>query len=1076
MRTAFPDGAFLVQLSGLRDPDLLVSTVAAALGLPEQTAPARAEALLPHLRDKRLLLILDTCEHLIDACATFADALLRGADGPRLLATSRQTLDIPGEVVYPILPFAVPDTGGDAVALFADRARAALPGFAVTDENRARVIALCRGLDGIPLAIELAAVRLRAVGIEDMLARLGDRMRLLGGGGRQVDARHQTLRATISWSHDLCSPGERLLWARLSVFAGEFSLEAMEQVCSGNGLDPVELVDTLVRLVDKSIVIRIDGAEGGARYRMLDTIREFGAELLADPDEYRRQHRDYYLAVAREFDSAFIGPGQVGWVRRITDELGNLRLALEWCLAAAGAPGAGAGAGRAARPALAAGPGREAPGGHLALVPSQHRPQPGSPSPANTRPAPATATSGPPGSGPPTSSPPGSNPGSSNPPTSNPPTSSPPTSNPPGSGPPGSSPPGSNPGSSSHAASSPGSAGRGGIGAPGGAGPGGSGPGGAGPGGIGHGGAVPTGNAQAIGGPGGSSPGGSGPGSPGQGGIGHGGSAHGGIAQAVGNAEGIGGPGAGHGGAAPSGSAQAVGGQGGRWGGGGPGEGGAPGVHASGADARDAGDGHAGAWGSETGAAGGRDGRPQSAGHYPGRAYLDSAHPGSAQLDGAHPAPPPAPAGAPDADAAARLAEAATGLELATALWGFWASASRVGEGRYWLGRMLQHAPGPTATRVKGLWLASWFKDAQGERDGNGNLLAEARAIAVSLGDEVSLAWVDGFTAHARAYRGDLSGVIAAYADVLARMTRLGDLDGMCISSLNKAIFHELSDEHAECVAESDRLLARLPEGECWLRGWGLWVKSIALWRTRDRAEFAECQRAGLRLRLRFGDMLGLAPCLEGLAWLAAADGDFTRTARLLGAADRMWRAVASVPRFGMTRLDAERESAAVRAQEVLGERQYQREYATGAGLSNDDAARYALDSLEGGDSGGRGRGEPARGDGAGAGTAASPWEQLTARERQVAALVAQGLTNREIAARLVVSKRTVDAHVEHILAKLGFSSRVQVAALASVPLQPGRPAELAPLLRDQPPPRPGSGPGDALGPGQPPGGSKRPK
>ena len=252
--SAFPDGVFLVPLSRLRDDRLLTSTVAAALGLPEQAAPPGMAALVPRLSGKRVLLILDTCEHLLDECAAFADLLLRGADGPRLIATSRQALDVPGEVVHPITPMAVPEDGGDAVALFADRVRTTMPGFRVTDANRAQVVMLCRGLDGIPLAIELAAVRIRAVGLAEMLTRLGDRLRLLGGTGRQGAGRHQTLRATIGWSYELCSPAERLLWARLSVFAGEFGLEAAEQVCAGDGLARESLVDTLVGLVDKSIV------------------------------------------------------------------------------------------------------------------------------------------------------------------------------------------------------------------------------------------------------------------------------------------------------------------------------------------------------------------------------------------------------------------------------------------------------------------------------------------------------------------------------------------------------------------------------------------------------------------------------------------------------------------------------------------------------------------------------------------------------------------------------------------------------------------------------------------------------
>src|SRR6185437_10090520 len=224
--SACPDGVFLVPLCGLRDDRLLPGTVAAALGLAGEAVPAGEAGLLPRLSGKRMLLILDTCEHLLDECAAFADRLLRGADGPRLIATSRQALDVPGEVVYPIMPLAVPGDGGDALALFTDRVQAVMPGFRVTNANRAQVVMLCRGLDGIPLAIELAAVRIRTVGLAEMLTRLGDRLRLLGGTGGQGPGRHQTLRAMIGWSYELCSPAERLLWARLSVFAGEFGLEA----------------------------------------------------------------------------------------------------------------------------------------------------------------------------------------------------------------------------------------------------------------------------------------------------------------------------------------------------------------------------------------------------------------------------------------------------------------------------------------------------------------------------------------------------------------------------------------------------------------------------------------------------------------------------------------------------------------------------------------------------------------------------------------------------------------------------------------------------------------------------------
>lgn len=334
LAAAFPDGVCMVQLSGLRDADLLPDTVAAALGLAGQPGEAPLAALVDYLRGKRTLIVLDTCEHLIDACAMFADVVLRAADGPRLLATSRQALDIPGEVVYPIPPLAVPDDDGDAVALFADRVAAAVPGFTITDDLLPRIVELCRGLDGIPLAIELAAVRLRAVGLDELLARLGDRLRLLAGGSRRVTRRHQTLRMTIGWSYELCSDAERLLWTRLSVFAGEFGLPAVETVCAGGPLERDDIIDALIGLVDKSIVLRADGASDfdGARYRMLDAVREYGAELLADADGYRSRHLAYHLALARAFEPAFFGPEQAASIERLAREHDNIRVALEYCV------------------------------------------------------------------------------------------------------------------------------------------------------------------------------------------------------------------------------------------------------------------------------------------------------------------------------------------------------------------------------------------------------------------------------------------------------------------------------------------------------------------------------------------------------------------------------------------------------------------------------------------------------------------------------------------------------------------------------------------------------------------------
>ena len=271
----YPGGVGLVELSDVTDPALLVGAVADCLGLadPDPGSVAR------YLAREGMLLVLDTCEHLIDACATFTEQVLTTAPGVTLLVTSRQPLDVDGEHVLLLAPMPVPAGGGDAAELFAQRAAAAVPGFRVTASNRADVVRLCQRLEGIPLAIELAAVRLRALPLNELTQRLDDRFQLLASGRRGAAARHQTLRAVIEWSHQLCSAAERELWARLSVFTSPFDIDAAHEVCAPPGATREQTLEILAALVDKSVVARVPA--DGTRYQLLDTLREFGAEQLA---------------------------------------------------------------------------------------------------------------------------------------------------------------------------------------------------------------------------------------------------------------------------------------------------------------------------------------------------------------------------------------------------------------------------------------------------------------------------------------------------------------------------------------------------------------------------------------------------------------------------------------------------------------------------------------------------------------------------------------------------------------------------------------------------------------------------
>ncbi|HZO91340.1 MAG TPA: tetratricopeptide repeat protein [Chthonomonadaceae bacterium] len=346
----YPDGVWLVELAALSDPSLVVQTVAAVLGLREEPGRSLTETLTDYLQSKSLLLLLDNCEHLVEACARLADTLLRSCPQLKILATSRETLNVASETTYRVpsllqpdpdaLPLAEKDMAAvlldyDAVRLFVERARSHRSDFALTRQNGPAVAQVCHRLDGIPLALELAAARIRVLTAAQIASRLDDRFRLLIGGSRTALPRQQTLRATLDWSYDLLSEQERLLLGRLSVFAGGWTLEAAERVCAGEGIQEWEVLDLLTSLVDKSLAVfeeQEDQAEG--RYRLLETIRQYGLKRLAEREEeaqLRVRHRDFFLALAEEAKEKLKGPEQAEWLERLEIEHDNLRAALDYC-------------------------------------------------------------------------------------------------------------------------------------------------------------------------------------------------------------------------------------------------------------------------------------------------------------------------------------------------------------------------------------------------------------------------------------------------------------------------------------------------------------------------------------------------------------------------------------------------------------------------------------------------------------------------------------------------------------------------------------------------------------------------
>jgi predicted ATPase/class 3 adenylate cyclase len=336
----FTDGAWFVDLAPLSDPRQVPQAVASALRLKEEPGRPVLETLLQHAASRELVIVLDNCEHVVDAAAALTHRLLEAGGGVRVLATSREPLRVPGELCYPLAPLALPATdipvdvaaaqGAEAVRLFVERARASRPDFALTAANVAAVVEICRRLDAIPLAIELAAARVRMLSIAQIAQRLDDRFRLLTGGDRTVLPRQQTLRALIDWSHDLLSAPEQALLRRLAVFAGGWTLEAAEAVGADGEVARDDVIDLLGRLVERSLVSM---ESGGRRYRLLESVRAYALEHLercVEGDATRSRHLAHYLDVAMRAAPALWGPEQGAWIARLDQERENLLLAHHW--------------------------------------------------------------------------------------------------------------------------------------------------------------------------------------------------------------------------------------------------------------------------------------------------------------------------------------------------------------------------------------------------------------------------------------------------------------------------------------------------------------------------------------------------------------------------------------------------------------------------------------------------------------------------------------------------------------------------------------------------------------------------
>lgn len=345
----YPDGVWLVELASLAESALVPQTAIKAFGLRPRPGQTALEALFEHCETRRLLLILDNCEHLIDACAGLAEELLVECPGVGLLATSRETLGVPGEMVWSVPPFSLPQGERttaregmryEGIKLFVTRAAHVQPRFDLTDQNVDTVVRLCRRLDGVPLAIELAAARVRFLTVDEIEERLGDRFALLTGGGRTVLERHQTLRSAIDWSFELLDEADKVLFRRLAVFAGGWTVESAERIVAGGPdagrprLENADVLPLLCTLVEKSLVLA-EETRSGVRYRFLETLREYAWDRLDEAGEaewVRRSHRDYFLGLAERADPQLVRVDKALWLERLEGEHDNFRAALEWTL------------------------------------------------------------------------------------------------------------------------------------------------------------------------------------------------------------------------------------------------------------------------------------------------------------------------------------------------------------------------------------------------------------------------------------------------------------------------------------------------------------------------------------------------------------------------------------------------------------------------------------------------------------------------------------------------------------------------------------------------------------------------